>query len=96
MLIFSRSFVRKDFINGMSFQLSGILHEMPLNTQRANGKKSKIRACVEHVFAVQKERMGLFIQTIGLDRARIKITFANLAYNLQRLVFWEKRDTITQ
>ena len=69
---------------------------MPLNTHRANGKKSKIRACVEHVFAVQKERMGLFIQTIGLDRARIKITFANLAYNLQRLVFWEKRRTITQ
>ena len=69
---------------------------MPLNTQRANGKKSKIRACVEYVFAVQKERMGLFIQTIGLDRTRIKITFANLAYNLQRLVLWEKRRTITQ
>ena len=64
---------------------------MPVATQRTNGKKSKIRASVEHVFAVQKERMRLFIRTIGLQRARIKVTLANLTYNLQRLIFWEKR-----
>ena len=64
---------------------------MSLAMRRANGKKSKIRACVEHVFAVQKERMKLFIRTIGLSRTKIKIGFANLTYNLQRLVFWEKR-----
>ena len=68
---------------------------MPLRTQCANGKKSKIRAHVEHVFAVQKERMRLFIRTIGLERARIKITLANLTYNLQRLSFWEKRAAPT-
>ena len=68
---------------------------MPLRTQRANGKKSKIRTFVEHVFAVQKERMRLFIRTIGLQRARIKITLANLTYNLQRLIFGEKRGAPT-
>ena len=68
---------------------------MPVHCQRANGKKSKIRAHVEHVFAVQKERMGLFIRTIGLERARIKITLVNLTYNMQRLIFWEKRATLT-
>ena len=68
---------------------------MPLRTQRANGKKSKIRAFVEHVFAVQKERMRLFIRTIGLQRARIKITLATLTYNLQRLIFGEKRGAPT-
>ena len=68
---------------------------MPVHCQRANGKKSKIRAHVEHVFAVQKERMGLVIRTIGLERARIKITLVNLTYNMQRLIFWEKRATLT-
>jgi hypothetical protein len=36
---------------------------------------------VEHVFAVQKEQMGLFVRTIGLKRAKIKIGLANLTYN---------------
>ncbi len=60
-----------------------------------DGRKSKIRAHVEHVFATQKECMGLFIHNIGLDRAHIKIALANLAYNINRLTFWEKRTTIT-
>ena len=59
---------------------------MPVHCQRANGKKSKIRAHVE---------MGLVIRTIGLERARIKITLVNLTYNMQRLIFWEKRATLT-
>lgn len=42
---------------------------------------------IEHVFAGQKHRMGLFIRTIGIARARIKIGMANLAYNFQRLVW---------
>jgi hypothetical protein len=58
-------------------------------------KKSKIRAHVEHVFATQKERMGLFIRTIGLERAKIKMALANLSYNMQRLIFWEKRARLT-
>lgn len=55
---------------------------MPRSTARANAVKSKVRSAVEHVFADQKQRMGLFIRTIGLPRARLKIGMVNLAYNL--------------
>lgn len=64
---------------------------MPERTRRANGRKSKIRALVEHVFADQKSRMGLFIRTVGLARARTKIGLANLTYNIRRLVFLERQ-----
>jgi hypothetical protein len=64
---------------------------MPARTHRANGRKSKIRAAVEHVFAEQKSRMGLFIRTVGLARARVKIGLTNLVYNVKRLVFLERQ-----
>ena len=60
-------------------------------TARANGEKSSVRARVEHVFAHQKMRFGLFIRTIGLARAETKLTLANIAYNFDRLVFHERR-----
>ena len=64
---------------------------MSKTTARANGKKSSIRARVEHVFAHQKMRFGLFIRTIGLARAEAKLMLANIAYNFDRLVFHEQR-----
>jgi IS5 family transposase len=64
---------------------------MPRNVARANAKKSAIRAAVEHVFAHQKNRYGLFIRTIGLARAEAKLTLANMACNFDRLVFHERR-----
>ena len=63
---------------------------MPEATSRANAKKSAVRARVEHVFAHQKNRFGLFIRTIGLARAEAKMTLANLAYNFDRLIFHER------
>ena len=60
----------------------------------ANRTKSKIRARVEHVFARQKAHMGLFIRTIGIKRAEAKITLANLAYNMNRLLFLERRKAM--
>ncbi|VWX51180.1 hypothetical protein NOVOSPHI9U_390001 [Novosphingobium sp. 9U] len=63
---------------------------MPERTAKANAAKSKIRARVEHVFARQKAQMGLFIRTIGIKRAEAKITLANLAYNMHRLIFHER------
>jgi IS5 family transposase len=57
----------------------------------ANRAKSKIRARVEHVFAQQKAHIGLFMRTIGIKRAQTKIMLANLAYNMQRLIFYERR-----
>jgi IS5 family transposase len=64
---------------------------MPKAMARANAAKSAIRAKVEHVFAHQKNKFGLFIRTIGIKRAEAKLTLANLAYNFDRLVFHEKR-----
>ncbi|HET6521512.1 MAG TPA: IS5 family transposase [Geminicoccaceae bacterium] len=55
--------------------------------QRANRARSKVRSAVEHVFAEQKARMGLFVRTVGLARARVKIGMANIAYNMRRLVW---------
>ena len=57
----------------------------------SNATRSAVRSAVEHVFAGQKHRMGLFVRTIGIARARIKIGMANLAYNLQRLAWLERR-----
>ncbi|CCV10467.1 transposase (fragment) [Mesorhizobium sp. STM 4661] len=50
---------------------------MPETTRRANNIKSRVRARVEHVFAEQKSRMGLFIRTIGIARATTKSGMAN-------------------
>jgi transposase, IS5 family len=64
---------------------------MPANIARANAAKSSVRARVEHVWAQQKDKMGLFIRTIGIKRAEAKITLANIAYNMNRLIFHERR-----
>ncbi|MEF2073748.1 IS5/IS1182 family transposase, partial [Consotaella sp. CSK11QG-6] len=60
-------------------------------TARANGRRSKVRSAVEHVFARQKGPMGLFVRTIGIVRAEAKIGMANLAYNLTRFVWHQGR-----
>jgi len=60
---------------------------MPERTRRANGRKSKVRSAVEHVFAHQKGLMALKVRTIGLARATVKIGLANLAYNMRRYVW---------
>ena len=64
---------------------------MSERTTRANGRRSKIRSLVEHVFAQQKSRMNLFVRTIGIARARTKIGMANLAYNFTRFVWHQGR-----
>ena len=63
---------------------------MPEAVRRANAEKSKVRSRVEHVFAEQKDRMDLFIRTIGIARATIKIGMANLVYNFKRLIFLQR------
>jgi IS5 family transposase len=60
---------------------------MPETVRRANALKSEVRSRVEHVFAMQKDKMGLFIRTIGIARATMKIGMANIVYNVKRLVF---------
>ena len=65
---------------------------MAERTRKANARKSKVRARVEHPFAHQKGPMGLVIRTIGIVRARATITLANMAYNMKR---WRWLDSRT-
>ena len=80
--------------------VSDIHHKKPKGrpmserTARANGRRSKVRAFVEHVFAQQKAHMGLFVRTIGIARARTKIGMVNLAYNFTRYA-WHERRTVS-
>ena len=66
---------------------------MSSRTRRANALKSMVRSRVEHVFAAQKDKMRLFIRTVGIARATIKIGMANLVYNMRRLVFLQRLAT---
>ena len=90
-----RSAANETFLNKNGF-VSHIHRKKPKGRamhetmRRANNAKSKIRSRVEHVFAEQKDRMGLFIRTIGIARATTKIGMANLVYNIKRLIFLRK------
>lgn len=80
--------------------VSDIHHKKPKGrpmseaTSRANGRRSKVRAFVEHVFARQKAQMKLTVRTIGIQRAMIKIGMANIAYNLTRYVWHQARSAL--
>jgi len=65
---------------------------MPKHIEWGNRKRASVRSHVEHVFAVQKDKMDLFVRTIGIQRARVKIGLANLVYNMKRLTFLERRS----
>ena len=64
---------------------------MPERSARANARRSAVRAHIEHVFAEQKARMGLFVRTIGLARATAKIGLANLVTNMRRLLWLQRQ-----
>ena len=64
---------------------------MPAHIARGNATRARVRSLVEHVFAAEKRRMGLVVRSIGLARATARITLANLAYNMRRLVWIEGR-----
>jgi transposase, IS5 family len=60
--------------------------------QRGNTTRSRVRARVEHVVAVQAHAMGgKLVRTIGLIRAEAKIGMQNLAYDMRRLGVLERR-----
>lgn len=59
---------------------------LPAHIRRSNARRSHDRALVEHVFAVQKQAMGL-------ARARTRIGMANLAYYFWRPVQLQGRVT---
>ena len=56
--------------------------------KHGNRTRARIRSRVEHVFGAQLQRAGTLVaRSIGLIRARVKIGFRNLAYNMDRLCF---------
>lgn len=58
--------------------------------ERWNKARSKVRARVEHVFGHQVQAMKqTLVRGIGLERIRLKIGMANLAYNMRRLTLWQ-------
>jgi IS5 family transposase len=65
---------------------------MPKRTARANAARSAVRARVEHPFAHQKGPMGLVIRTIGLARAKATVLLANMAYNMKRWCWLDRRS----
>lgn len=61
---------------------------------RWNKARSKVRARVEHVFGHQVQSMRqTLVRGIGLERMRLKIGIANLAYNMRRLTLWQIIET---
>jgi hypothetical protein len=64
---------------------------MPRHHARANAAQSAVRAHVEHPFAYQKGVVGLVIRTIGLARASATVTLANMAYNMRRWCWLDRR-----
>ncbi|WP_244284911.1 transposase [Acetobacter persici] len=90
-----RSQVNEDFMDKEGF-VSKIyrkkphLKPMPRHIQRSNAGKSVTRSRVEHVFADQKSQTGLFVRTVGITRATMRIGLANIVYNMRRFLFLER------
>jgi transposase, IS5 family len=66
-------------------------HPLSDRQKAANTTRSRVRARVEHVFGDQENAMGgIFVRTIGIARAAVKIGMMNLVYNMRRLVSLER------
>ena len=72
--------------------VSKIHFRKPATRAKANAARSKVRSAVEHVFAHMKGPMNLGVRTIGIARATLKIGMANLAYNMRRFAWLERKS----
>lgn len=83
---------RKGFVSRIHYrawggQTHGSLHE------RWNQARSRVRARVEHVFGHQVQAMRqTLLRGVGIERLRVKIGMANLAYNMRRLTLWQVKS----
>ncbi len=64
---------------------------MPKRTAPANAAKSAVRALVEHPFARRKGPMGPVIRTIGIARAKATVTLADMACDMKRWCWLDRR-----
>ena len=66
-------------------------HALSTIQEKANRKRSQVRARIEHVFGAQQTSLGgRLVRTIGLVRAKAKIGLQNLVYNIRRMVVLER------
>ncbi len=62
--------------------------ELTEEQKASNREKSKTRSRIEHIFGYITRFMGgIYIRTIGKNRAEREICGMNLAYNLKRVSF---------
>jgi hypothetical protein len=88
-----RSKANEDFMAKQSFvskvHKKSRISSLPGHIQQSNAGKSVIRSRVEHVFADQKSQIGLFVRTVGITRATMRIGLTNIVYNMRRFLFLE-------
>ena len=66
-------------------------HPLSAVQEKANRKRSQVRARIEHVFGAQQTSLGgRLVRTIGLMRAKAKIGLQNLVYNIRRMIAIER------
>lgn len=69
-------------------------HPLSAVQEKANRKRSQVRARIEHVFGAQQTSLGgRLVRTIGLVRAKAKIGLQNLVYNIRRMIAIERNAT---
>jgi IS5 family transposase len=68
----NEAFLRRAFLVSQIHHRKPKGKPMPERIAKANAKRSVVRSAVEHVFAGQKHRMGLFVRTIALRARRSK------------------------
>jgi IS5 family transposase len=88
-----RHLARSGFLSKVHFRRRPGFDLTP-SQAKANAARSRVRSAIETVFAAQKHRFGLFVRTIGLARATVKIGLANLTYNMRRLIWIEQRKAL--
>ena len=69
--------------------------ESPLHRTGPAAARSRVHSAVEHPFAEIKSRMGLFVHTIGIDRATAKVGMANIAFEMKQLSFRERKSAMS-
>ena len=68
-------------------------HPLTEEQKATNRDKSKVRAKVEHVFGGWVMGMGgKRVRCIGIKRVKAQLGLKDLAYNLKRYLFWNKKE----
>lgn len=61
--------------------------------KKANARRSKVRARVEHVFgSITNEQGGLYSRVIGFARNQLKVGMMNIVYNMRRFVTLSRKS----